>query len=388
MRDTGLSQRYHNLDFLRAFALLSGVLLHSLSLYLEPIDGSEPRPLAAIAFIWIHSWRMPLFMLLAGFFTCLSMSKRSAGSYAINRVLRLGGPIVLLWLVIPSVDETQSPMVKLPELLLWLIYDQSFTLRLDHLWFLYYLLIFYLIALVMLFIAPKVFALITGIKINFAIILCIWLPILIVLSPMARPTGGIFSEIPLTFGELKLGSMLFMLAFFVIGMQLFNSQAFIQSIQRTFFLALSIGLFSIVPVALMAWGIMKDDPFAFSSQLELWIVNSFSALATLLLVLALIGFATRIIRSGGALLSLLVRLSYPIYVFHLVFVYAFGGSLLLAGYNAAIVVFLSCISGLLGSIIVYYIFICYTPLDWIFNGYKNSKFKVSSSLFQKITKHL
>ena len=45
--------RFNNLDFLRAFALLAGVLLHALTLYLEPIDGSEPRPLAAILYIWI-----------------------------------------------------------------------------------------------------------------------------------------------------------------------------------------------------------------------------------------------------------------------------------------------------------------------------------------------
>ena len=59
------------LDFLRAFALLMGVLLHALSMYLEPADGSEPRPVAGILFVWIHTWRMPLFMLLAGFFTAL-----------------------------------------------------------------------------------------------------------------------------------------------------------------------------------------------------------------------------------------------------------------------------------------------------------------------------
>jgi len=66
-----MTDRLHSLDFLRAFALLMGVLLHVLMLFLEPFDGSEARLGASIIFIWIHTWRMPLFMLLAGFFTAL-----------------------------------------------------------------------------------------------------------------------------------------------------------------------------------------------------------------------------------------------------------------------------------------------------------------------------
>ena len=198
-------KRFDNLDFLRAAALLAGVLLHSLSLYLEPIDGSEPRPLAAILFVWIHSWRMPLFMLLAGFFTCLSLAKRTTSSYAINRVVRLGAPLIILWLAIPAVDESASQIFKWPEFISWLTINQPFTLRLDHLWFLYYLLIFYAIILSLRAINPRTFELITNFKLNFLTISFIWLPLITLSAPWARPLGGIFSEIPTTFGELKIG---------------------------------------------------------------------------------------------------------------------------------------------------------------------------------------
>ena len=93
----------------------------ALSLYLEPIDGSELRPLAAILFICIHSWRMPLFMVLAGFFTCLSLSKTTTSSYAINRLFRLGGPLVLLWVAIPAVDESATQMFQWPDLVSWIM---------------------------------------------------------------------------------------------------------------------------------------------------------------------------------------------------------------------------------------------------------------------------
>ena len=138
-----MTDRFHSLDFLRALALLMGVLLHVLMLFLEPQDGSEPRLGASVIFIWIHTWRMPLFMLLAGFFTAFSLAKREFGNYALNRLIRLGVPILILWSVIPIIDEEATELFKMPELISWLFYDGSFTLRLDHLWFLYYLLIFY-----------------------------------------------------------------------------------------------------------------------------------------------------------------------------------------------------------------------------------------------------
>ena len=381
-------KRFDNLDFLRAAALLSGILLHSLSLYLEPIDGSEPRPLAAILFVWIHSWRMPLFMLLAGFFTCLSLAKRTTSSYAINRVVRLGAPLIILWLAIPAVDESASQIFKWPEFISWLTINQPFTLRLDHLWFLYYLLIFYAIILSLRVINPRTFELITNFKLNFLTISFIWLPLITLSAPWARPVGGIFSEIPTTFGELKIGSMIFMAAFFLIGMQLFNNQLLLQRLQAVRFWLTAVIICSVLPIGMMAWGIMKDPQFVFSGRLEMWMVNSLSTFASVFMILGLLGVSCRFVLGGGPILSWLVKLSYPTYVFHIVFVYPIGGILLLSGWNAALVVLFSCLSGLVGSAAIYYAFIWHSPLDWVFNGYKNSKFKVSSSVMKKITKHL
>ena len=368
--------RFNNLDFLRAFALLAGVLLHALSLYLEPIDGSEPRPLAAILFIWIHSWRMPLFMVLAGFFTCLSLSKRSTSSYALNRLVRLGGPLILLWVAIPAVDESAAQMFKSPDFISWIMTGGQFTLRLDHLWFLYYLLIFYALVLAVKALTPRIFELMVNLKLNFLILSFFWLPIITLFAPWAKPIGGVFSEVPTTFGELKVGSMLFMLAFFIIGMQLFNNQTILHRLQAKSFWITAIICCSFVPIGLMAWGIMKDSPFVFPSTLEMWVVNALSTCASLFMVLAFIGASSRYILASGPILSWLVKLSYPTYVFHLVFVYSIGAILLLSGLNATLVVIGSFFSGVIGSLVIYYLLVWYTPLDWVFNGYKNSRFKL------------
>ena len=383
-----MANRLHSLDFLRAFALLMGVLLHVLMLFLEPFDGSEPRLGASIVFIWIHTWRMPLFMLLAGFFTALSLSKRDTGNYALNRLIRLGVPLLLLWSVIPAIDEGTSELFKIPELISYIFYDIPFTLRLDHLWFLYYLLLFYGVLLLIKTTAPLIFSLVIDFELSLSRVLCLWMPILILLSPLNKPIGGIFGEIPITFGEINLGSMLFMASFFIIGMQAYKSSRFLENLKRIRFWLPSLIVFSLIPIGLLAWGGVKDEPFAFSGSLELWIVNSLSGSAALLMVLSIMGLAMHKISSSGQMLRWLVRLSYPIYVFHLMFVISVSGTLMFFGINDWIVVLLGFASGILFPVIIYYAIISWTPLDWVFNGYKNSQYRSNSNLMSRISRYL
>ena len=383
-----MTERLHSLDFLRAFALLMGVLLHVLMLFLEPFDGSEPRLGASIIFIWIHTWRMPLFMLLAGFFTALSLSKRNTGNYSFNRLIRLGVPLLLLWSVIPAIDEEASRLFKVPELISWFFYDVPFTFRLDHLWFLYYLLIFYSILLLIKTAVPFIYSFILGFELSLSRVLMVWLPILILLSPLNKPTGGILGNDPVIFGEINLGSMLFMASFFMIGMQAYKSSQFLENLQRIRFWLPSLIVFSLIPIGLLAWGGVKDEPFAFSGLMELWIVNSLSGSAALFLALSIMGLAMHKISSSGQILRWLVKLSYPIYVFHLMFVISVSVTLLFFGINDWIVVLLGFASGILFPVIIYYAFISWTPLDWVFNGYKNSQYRSKSTLMDLLARYL
>ena len=383
-----MADRFHSLDFLRAFALLMGVLLHVLMLFLEPADGSEPRLGASIIFIWIHTWRMPLFMLLAGFFTALSLTKRDIGNYAWNRLIRLGAPILLLWSVIPAIDEEATELFKIPELISWFFYDMPFTLRLDHLWFLYYLLIFYGVLLLLKSITPKIFSFIADYKLSLTRVLILWLPILILLSPVNKPTGGIFGDIPATFGEVHIGSMLFMASFFIIGIQIHKNPHFLESLKQMRFWLPSLIVSSLIPIGLLGWGGFKDEPFAFSGPLEMWIVNGLAGSATLLLVLSIMGLAMHRISSSGQMLRWLVKLSYPIYVFHLMFVISVSGTLMFFGVNDWLVVLLGFLSGIFFPVIIYYAFISWTPLDWIFNGYKNSKYRSNSTSINRFAKYM
>ena len=132
----------------------------------------------------------------------------------------------------------------------------------------------------------------------------------------------------------------------------------------------------------------KDEPFTFTGPLEMWIVNGLAGSATLLLVLSIMGLAMHRISSSGQMLRWLVKLSYPIYVFHLMFVISVSGTLMFFGVNDWLVVLLGFLSGIFFPAIIYYAFISWTPLDWIFNGYKNSKYRSNSTSINRFAKYM
>ena len=129
--------------------MILGIVLHATLPYISgmgvlwPADKESSTPLR-IVFEFIHIWRMPLFFLLAGFFANLVINKKSWPSWWLNRLIRLGVPIIiffpLLGLTIPWIFE----------------YGRTGEFRFFysnmgqpfHLWFLWHLLIFTLLTII------------------------------------------------------------------------------------------------------------------------------------------------------------------------------------------------------------------------------------------------
>ena len=140
--------RFHDLDALRGFAMLLGILLHA-GAFLVPIEfwpvhepwAWETAPEANV-YAWIlsviHGFRMPLFFLLSGFFTALLWQSRGLQSLWWHRLNRLGLPLLAgMFTVVPAIVwlEAGADFMPLDWPLAWLG-------GLHHLWFLWYLLLF------------------------------------------------------------------------------------------------------------------------------------------------------------------------------------------------------------------------------------------------------
>lgn len=155
--------RLHALDAVRAYALLLGVVLHTVAAFLEgfPITiwRDEPNTPSVVIYYVIHMFRMSAFFLIAGFFARMVVERRGVKAFIKDRGKRIalpffiGGPFVLVSIAtglvlgtLPhGVETLQSLMQQQP--VDPAIVAESPAVNTAHLWFLYYLLIFYIITL-------------------------------------------------------------------------------------------------------------------------------------------------------------------------------------------------------------------------------------------------
>lgn len=94
--------RLHALDNLRAWMMWLGIVLHVAVIHIvreSPLPWrDEQRTRAAdLLMAFIHSFRMPVFFILAGFFVALLLQKRGAAGLARHRLRRLGLPFAVFW---------------------------------------------------------------------------------------------------------------------------------------------------------------------------------------------------------------------------------------------------------------------------------------------------
>ena len=90
--------RRHDLDALRGFAMLLGIGLHAAIAYLPASfenELSQSGVFFALFMAAIHGFRMPLFILLSGYFTAMLLYRRGLKSLLIHRFKRLLLPCLL-----------------------------------------------------------------------------------------------------------------------------------------------------------------------------------------------------------------------------------------------------------------------------------------------------
>ncbi|WP_182870112.1 acyltransferase family protein [Rhodopirellula sp. JC639] len=109
--------RRHDLDALRAIAMLLGILLHA-ALSFSPIPwtvkDSQQSEVYSVLFAGIHGFRMPLFFMLSGFFTAMLWRKRGLGGLIKQRLKRIALPLGIGCLTIVPAMWAVSYFVSRP----------------------------------------------------------------------------------------------------------------------------------------------------------------------------------------------------------------------------------------------------------------------------------
>jgi glucans biosynthesis protein C len=151
------TQRLHALDAVRAFALILGVFFHATVSFLPgiplwPVVDADRSSAMGATFFLLHIFRMSLFFFIAGFFARLSLQKRGTRSFIIDRLKRIGLPLVIgwpimiaaiiaisVWAALRATGKVPAPP-PIPE-------TPGVFFPLTHLWFLYVLLWVYALTL-------------------------------------------------------------------------------------------------------------------------------------------------------------------------------------------------------------------------------------------------
>ncbi|OGB26650.1 MAG: acyltransferase [Burkholderiales bacterium RIFCSPLOWO2_02_FULL_57_36] len=96
------SQRLHSLDNLRAVMMWLGIVLHAASNHMTqqspmPWRDRETSLGADLIILFIHSFRMPVFFIVAGFFVALLVSRRGFAAMLKHRLRRIALPFAIFW---------------------------------------------------------------------------------------------------------------------------------------------------------------------------------------------------------------------------------------------------------------------------------------------------
>ncbi len=102
------SERRHDLDALRAVAMLLGIALHAGLSFITfgwVVQDSKTHWAFDLAFAAIHGFRMPVFFVMSGFFTAMLWRRRGLRSLLWHRVRRIALPLALCMVtVIPAMN--------------------------------------------------------------------------------------------------------------------------------------------------------------------------------------------------------------------------------------------------------------------------------------------
>ncbi len=379
--------RLHALDNLRALMMWLGIVLHVSVIHMvndSPLPWHDDRStrVADLLSAFIHTFRMPVFFILAGFFAAMLVQKRGVRGMVGNRLRRLGLPFAIFW---PPVFAASAVLA-----LLFVHRMVRGTWGLDasivpprpnmptgpttmHLWFLWMLLWFCLLAAPVLWVGrrlPAASAAVTGVLAHlggapwgFAVLAL----------PLAA-VGAIYPQgvvVPSGAFVPPLAEWLHNGLFFVLGWALWRHQQALFALYTRRWAA-----FALAGVPLfLATGVLVEAQRAgqwpgWNLPLCIaWVYNG----ASWLWSFAFIGLFLRYLQRPQPVLGYLADSSYWVYLLHLPLTIGFGALLFGAPLPALLKMVLNVAATTAVCLASYHLFVRYTAVSSLLNGKRHTR---------------
>lgn len=378
-------ERLHGLDALRAVMMLLGLVLHAMVSYgplrslgdIWPYLDANTSVLCDLAIVSIHSFRIPVFFVLAGYFSSMLYERRGVVGVISNRLSRIGLPFLIgLIVVYPltragfvfATSTTQlglagawasvGPAMHAP-------YAQANTI---HLWFLYYLLYFYVAALVCARLIEKLpgaarargralFERVTGSRWRVVIFAGVTAVTLLPMRTASFDTSAAFMP------ELPTLSAYFV--FFGFGWVLYGSRDLLKTFSRFAWTQCAIATVLFLPNFLVLSVVWGDSPYG---ALGRGVAAVTGGVIVWLLVFGLLGLFLRYCSRPSAKIRYLVDASYWLYLLHLPLAIWVPG--LMSEWNAPALVKVAVVLGVMAPTLLgsYHLFVRSTAIGAVLNG--------------------
>jgi glucan biosynthesis protein C len=322
------TERLHSLDSLRAIMMLLGLVLHSAITYgvidyanVWPLKDPETTSLFNdFIVVFIHSFRMPIFFVVAGFFGSLLFYERNPLKMFKNRVSRIVLPFIVFLLILNPLNIFSFAYTEL----LFSGSDTAFEATLSyfsnplifipqmtfHLWFLYYLALITFVSVGLGLVFSKLSIVSNRISQAFSWIIrkpVLRILVFAVLTCFVYFLMGTF-QVETSYSLIPdLNTFIFFFFFYIIGWILFKSKHLLDSIMRLDWICTVLGLV-----------LFTINFFMFSSlSFEMHIIAN--SVIVWLLIFGITGLFIRYGSKHSSTMRYISDSSYWVYLVHLSF---------------------------------------------------------------------
>lgn len=377
------SQRLHALDNLRAIMMWLGIVLHVSVNHLEravaplPWRDRETSQVADLLLVFIHSFRMPVFFILAGFFVAMLVSRRGYDGMMKHRLRRIGLPFVIFW---PPVFVGMTVLVMGYVHLMvrgaWGI-DPSIMpinpvrpiINTMHMWFIYYLLWFCACTALLGPLGNRLpERLKEGISGFWLRITSNWWGFLVLAAPLAVVGAPYEFGVVTASGSFipQLNEFVHNGLFYVAGLYVYRHRdGLLELYAKRCWPYAAAGLFFFVLFLTLAELFRIDQTKVAGIRLGLAFIYNCT---TWMWSFALIGLFIRYLPEQNRFLRYVSESSYWVYLVHMLGTIGFGVLLYNIPFNAPTKMGINILATTLACVATYHVLVRYTPISTLLNG--------------------
>lgn len=365
------SSRLHHIDALRGSVMLLLIPYHGLRFM--QTRGVELTGLDFTVF-WLHLWRMGLFFAVSGFLAAMTLALWGPARQVRRRLVRLGIPfavgmvtilplqrMVVLWYANRTSPGSGDPAHA------WTV-ENVFGWQPMHLWFLSYLLVLNLVALVVWLTVRRNPALRDRLDRDFRRLASgsFLVPVLAGICTLLLATGGFVGTPGVVAASIvpHPSSLAYYAVFFLFGWMLFRNRELLPRIEGGPLPKFAAGMV----LAVLGW-LLFENHLWLPGFLPRSLVISFTlGLASWLTLFGVWGFFARFLSGARPWVRYLADASYWIYLIHLPFLALLQRLLLDAGFPPLLQLALSTAGAVALALLTYATLVRYSPIGWILHG--------------------